>query len=218
MNTFILKMGKTKERPKFIHQATTLEYFCCLRDMPKWSQVLCDQHNGRSYNDFLKWIIEQRYFKDEEKISIKKIAELSAYPSVKISKWLREIYEDIFELNESQPQLFYFAGNITVEFYVKYFDSYCSFKTALPALPRLYESFDFFFIKAKMGTSLFWVRDVQHIIGENDAYVLINLKGGLANVYREFALSKALFEGTLKFMDIYQKYDFEIDGLLLERR
>ena len=40
----------------------------------------------------------------------------------------------------------------------------------------------------------------------------------MVNKYREFALSKALFEGTLGFMDVYQKYEFEIDNLLKERR
>jgi hypothetical protein len=211
-------MNRSKEKPKLIHQATTLEYLYCLGDMPKWSQVLCDQNNGKPYNIFLKWILKQEFFTSDEKISIKKISELSGYPSAKISKWLREIYESIFELNELQPHLFSLSGNVTVEFYIKYFDSHCLIKTSLPAIPRLYESFDFFFVKAKMGISSFWVKDVRHIIGENGTSVLINLQGGLVNVYREFALSKALFEGSLKFMDIYQKYDFEIDQQLLERR
>ena len=211
-------MARIKEKPKLVHQATTLEYLYCLSDMPKWSQVLCDQNNGKSYNDFLKWILQQQFFTTDEKISIKKISEQSGYPSAKISKWLREIYEDIFELNELQPQLFCLAGNVEVEFYFKYFDSYCSFKTSLPALPRLHESFDFFFVKAKMDTSSFWVKDVRHIIGEDKTYVLINLHGGLVNVYREFALSKALFEGTINFRDVYEKYDFEIDNQLRERR
>jgi hypothetical protein len=211
-------MNRSKEKPKLIHQATTLEYLYCLGDMPKWSQILRDQNNGKLYNNFLKWILKQDFFTSDEKISIKKISELSGYPSAKISKWLREIYESIFELNELQSQLFSFSGNVTVEFYIKYFDSYCSIKTSLPTVPRLYESFDFFFVKAKMGISSFWVKDVQHIIGNNGTSVLINLQGGLVNVYREFALSKALFEGSINFMDIYQKYDFEIDQQLLERR
>lgn len=211
-------MTRTKERPKLIHQATTLEYLYSLGDMPKWSLILCDQNNGKSYNDFLKWILRKQFFKDEEKISIKKISEQSGYPTSKISKWLREIYEGIFELNELQPQLFYLKGNVKVEFYIKYFDSYCSFIASLPAVPRMHESIDFFFVKAKIGISSFWVKDVRHIIGENETSVLINLQGGLVNVYREFALSKALFEGSLKFMDVYQKYDFEIDQQLLERR
>jgi hypothetical protein len=211
-------MGRIKERPKFIHQATTLEYLYCLSDMSIWSQVLFDQNNGKRYNDFLKWILENQHLKGDEKRSIKKIAEQSGYPSAKISKWLREIYDGIFELNEEQPQLFYLAGNIKVEFYLKYFDSHCSFITSLPAVPRMHESIDFFFVKAKMGISSFWVNDVSHFITENETSVVVNLTGGMVNVYREFALSKALFEGTLKFMDIYQKHNFEIDQLLLERR
>jgi len=211
-------MPRTKERPKLIHQATTLEYLYCLGDMPKWSKILCDQNNGKPYNDFLKWLLQQQFFGQDEKISVKKISDLSGYPSAKISKWLREIYESIFELNELQPQLFYFDGNIKVEFYIKYFDSHCGFKTSLPVIPRMHESFDFFFVKAKVGMSSFWVADVCNIIGENETSVLINLRGGMVNKYREFALSKALFEGTLGFMDVYQKYEFEIDNLLKERR
>ena len=211
-------MARIKQKPRLVHQATTLEYLYCLGDMSKWSQVLYDHNNAKSYNDFLKWVLLRNYFKDEEKISIKKIAELSGFPSAKISKWLREIYEDIFELNEVDPQLFYLKGDVQVEFHFKYFDSYCSFKTTLPVLPRQYETFDFFFVKAKMGISSFWVKDVCHIIGEGETKVIISLVGGLVSVYREFALSKALFEGTLDFMDIYRKYDFEIDNDLRKRR
>ena len=211
-------MARIKEKTKLVHQATTLEYLYCLADMPKWSQVLYDNNTIKTYYEFLRWIIERQYFKDDEKISIKKIADLSAYPSAKISRWLREIYEDILELNELQPQLFCFEGSAEVEFYFRYFDSHCSFKTALPVLPRLHETFDFFFIKAKIGTSSFWVKDVRHIIGEDKMYVSINLHGGLLNTYREFALSKALFEGTLDFMDVYKKNEFEIDKHLLEIR
>ena len=211
-------MPRIKERPKFIHQAGTLEYMYCLGDMPKWSQALLNQKNAKSYNDFLQWILEKRYFKDDEKMSIKKIAELSGYPAAKISKWLRDIYEDIFQLNEVKPELFYVSGDVLVEFYFKYYDSRCMFKTSLPMLPRLHETLDFFFVKAKMGMSSFWVKDVQHFIGEDKAYIVVFLEGGLPNVYREFALSKALFEGTLDFRDVYQKYDFEIDNLLLKRK
>ena len=211
-------MGRTKERPKLIHQATTLEYLYCLGDMSKWSKLLYEQDNGKPYNDFLQWILSKDYFKNDEKISIKRISELSGYPSAKISKWLREIYEDIFELNETKPQLFRLDGDNKVEFYFRYNDNYCLFKISLPTLPREYETFDFFFVKAKMGISTFWVKDVGHFVAENGVSISISLHGGMVNIYREFALSKALFEGTLKFMDIYHKYDFEIDEQLLKIR
>lgn len=211
-------MGRFKEKKRLIHQATTLEYLHCLGNMQKWSQVLYDHKSAKSYNDFLKWILQRNYFKDEEKISIKKISELSNYPTTKINKWLREIYEDIFQLNDDNPELFYLKGHVQVELHFKYFDSTCSFKISLPVLPRQYETVDFFFIKAKIGFHIFWVKDIQHIIGENKMYIIIFLDGGFANIYREFALSKALFEGTLGIMDIYQKYDFEIDEVLRKRR
>ncbi|MGC4041937.1 MAG: hypothetical protein QM710_14430 [Flavobacterium sp.] len=211
-------MGRTKERPKLMHQANTLGYLYCLGDMKKWSQILCDQNNGKAYSEFLIWLLPQQFFGIEEKISVKRISELSGYPSAKISKWLKEIYEDIFYLNENAPQLFYSPGEVEVEFYFKYFDSHCGFRTSLPSLPRQYESVDVFFVNAKVGTSHFWVKDVRHFIGEERTFVIIYLEGGLLNIYREFALSKALFDGSLGFMDVYQKNQFEIDDLLKQRR
>ena len=62
------------------------------------------------------------------------------------------------------------------------------------------------------------MKDVRHIISENETSVVINLEGGFVNIYREFALSKALFEGAIDTMDVYRKYDFEIDQILRKRR
>lgn len=211
-------MPKTKERPKFIHQATTLEYLFCLQNMSDWSQILSNQDNRKSYNDFLKWILQQQYFKNHEKISIKKISEISEYPSTKISKWLREIYEDILELNEINPSLFCSTKGVEVELHFKYFDNYCSFKTSLLVLPRKYETFEFFFIKAKLGFTSFWVKEVHHTIDDNKGYISVFLEGGILNIYREFALAKAIFEGNLSYFDIYKKFDFEIDEALLRIR
>lgn len=210
-------MPRRKERPKLIHQASTLEYLSCLENMPEWSQILSDQNNGKSYNDFLKWILQNRYFRNEEKINIKKISELSGYTSAKISKWLKEIYDDIFELNENQPSLFYYPKGIEVELYLRYYDNYCSFRTSLPVLPRKYETFAFFFVKAKLDTYYFWVKDVCFRIDESKKDIVISLEGGILNIYRELALSKALFEGSVRTFDVYEKYNFEIDELLKKR-
>ena len=172
---------------------------------------LFDQNNGKRYNDFLKWILENQHLKGDEKRSIKKIAEQSGYPSAKISKWLREIYDGIFELNEEQPQLFYLAGNIKVEFYLKYFDSHCSFITSLPAVPRMHESIDFFFVKAKMGISSFWVNDVSHFITENETSVVVNLTGGMVNVYRELQKYDAKMIMTIHDEIILEVKDEQLD-------
>lgn len=210
-------MPRKKERPKFIHKATTQEYLHCLQNMSKWSEILLFQNNGKGYKDFLKWILENDYFKTSENITITKVSKMSGYPPTKVSKWLQEIYEGIFELNENNPELFYTESGIKVELHIRYYDSYCYFSMTLPAVPRVYESFEFFFVKAKIGWTRFWVKDVEYTVDNNKSSINVFLEGGILNRYREFAVEKALFEGQISFRDEYEKFDFEIDDLILGR-
>lgn len=212
-------MARIKERLKFIHQAKTSEYLYSLGSMPQWSKILLNQNNGKSYNEFLRWIIDQNYFNEQEdKISIKKIAELSGYNSLKISKWLREIYESIFQLNEDNPSLFYKPNEVPVELYFRYFDNHCGLKTSLSAPPRIYEKFKFYFVNAKMGGNYFWVKDIYHHVDNGNHIISIYLQGGVLNRYREFAIAKAEFEGRLSYFDHINKTDWEIDEILLGRK
>ena len=209
-------MARTRQLPKFIHQAKTLEYLYCLKSMQKWSQILIDQNNGKSYNEFLKWILDQNYFKEQEdKISIKKIAELSGFSSSKISKWIRDIYDSIFELSEQYPSLFYKSNEVHANLYFRYFDNHCGLKISLPVLPRIHEKFDFYFVNAKMGSSYFWVKDIYHSIENDTSVVSLYLEGGVLNRYREFALAKAEFERRISYFDRINKLDSEIDEILL---
>ncbi|WP_027383261.1 hypothetical protein [Epilithonimonas caeni] len=207
-------MPRPKKRPKFNHQANTNEYLHCLGSMLKWSEILLNQKNEKAYNDFLNWIITKQYFKDNNEISIKKIAELSGYNSAKISRWLREIYEDILELNQKSPGLFYQEKGFNIELHFKHYDDYCIINLSIPIIPRVYERLEFYFIKAALGTNYFWVKEITHYIEENEAQVVVSLNGGLVNKYREFALEKALFYGNVNFMDVHKKFDFQIDDEL----
>ncbi|QCX52477.1 hypothetical protein [Elizabethkingia sp. JS20170427COW] len=130
---------------------------------------------------------------------------------------MQEIYEGILELNENNPELFYTESGIQVELHIRYYDSYCFFSLTLPMIPRVYESFELFFIKAKMGWTTFWVKDVQYSIDNNKNSIYVLLQGGILNRYQEFALEKALFEGQISFRDEYEKFDFEIGDLILGR-
>lgn len=210
-------MPRKKERPKFIHKASTQEYLHCLQNMPKWSEMLLSQDNGKSYNDFLKWILEKDYCKSNDNLTITQISKMSGYPSAKVSKWLQEIYKGILDLNENNPELFYTESGIQVELQIRYYDSYCYFSMTLPAVPRVYESFEFFFVKAKIGWTRFWVKDVEYTVNNNKININVFLEGGILNRYREFAVEKALFEGQISFTDGYGKFDFEIDDLILGR-
>lgn len=204
-------MSRAKKRPKFNHQASTHEYISCLRSMIKWSEVLLQQNNGKPYNEFLEWIIEKQYFKNIEGIPIKKIAVLSNYSNVKISKWLREIYNDILELNQKNPILFYVEKGFNVELHFEHYDDYCIFNFTLPTVPRIYDRIGFYFIKAAMGTNYFWVKDIMYYIEENEVQIIISLHGNILNKYRELMLDKALFNNEI---NLHDKFHFEIDNEL----
>ena len=55
------------------------------------------------------------------------------------SKWLNTIYDDLFELNCQEPELFVAEGEILCEFYISgYRDGMaCCFNFGLPALPHV---------------------------------------------------------------------------------
>ena len=65
-------------------------------------------------------------------------------------------------------------------------------------------------MKTKVGIDRFWVKKVDHEIGD-ESIITIWLQGGTVNKYREFAVDKALFQGWIHFMDVYHKDEFELD-------
>ena len=210
-------MGRKKIRPKFIFQASTLDYLHCLQSMTAWSSLLLKTNNNKKYVDFLKWMLEHDYLRTYDELSITKISKLSGFTTAKISKYLKEIYDDIFDLNEREPDLFCKKGETKVVLHMKYYDNHCYFSISLPIIPRVHERFNFFFAKAKMGWYNFWVKDIQYDIDNNDTDISIFLIGGILNQYREMAVEKAIFEGRISHIEKYDKYDFEIDDIILGR-
>lgn len=204
----------TKQREKILHHPTTHDLLRCLSQMSKYSKLLIDHAQEKPYTNFLKWLLEHDFFKEHEgKLSIKKLGLDFKADTAKITKWLSAIYEDIFELNYDRPELFQQAG-IPVTLYMKHYDDSCMFNLSLVALPREYETFNFFFVKAKVGIDHFWVNKVEYDVGVESTSVTIWLKGGFVNRFRQFALDKALFLEHIHFMEVFDKTDFEIDDRL----
>ena len=113
-------MGRTKERRKILHEPSTHEIFYCLCGMPSYCKILADQSADKPYIDFLKWLIEKNFYNERtEKISIKKIATDFKSDSTKVTKWIKEIYEEIFELNFDKPELFQGNG-IRLSMYIRH--------------------------------------------------------------------------------------------------
>ncbi|MBC8048322.1 MAG: hypothetical protein H7Y00_16095 [Fimbriimonadaceae bacterium] len=207
-------MKVTKEKTRYIHEPSTYEIFQSLSGMPAYSKILIEQNPDQPYSDFLRWLISKNFYNERtEKIAIKKIASDFNTETTKVTKWLKKIYEQIFELNFNKPELFQKNG-IKVDMYISHYDSSCSFYLSLPILPREFETFRFPFVKGKVGTDYFWVKKVEHEIVEDIASVTLWLVAGFVNKYREFALDKALFQDRIPLMDVYHKHDFELDDEL----
>ena len=207
-------MARTKERRKIVHQPSTHEIFLCLSNMQGYSKILLGQNSQKQYVDFLRWILDKKFYAERtDKITVKKIAIDFKSDAVKVTRWLKEIYEAILDLNYERPDLFQGVG-IKACLYFKNYDNNCSFYTSLPAVPREFESFRSPFVKGKLGIDWFWVKNVEHEISEDDIMISLWLHAGAPNKYREFSLDEAVFKGEIGQFEVYDKYPFEIDDQL----
>ncbi|RZK11549.1 MAG: hypothetical protein EOO43_19285 [Flavobacterium sp.] len=204
-------MCPTKEKRLFIHNPSTLETLYCLRDSPFWAEKLLDDNYG--HKDFLKDLIAKNFYQSEDSPSIKFIASDLSLTATKVSKWIKDIYNDILLLNQLNPEMFRSAGTEHLCHFRNY-DNHQSFSVWLTQTPRNYENVDLYFLKAKMGTDTFMVTEVSHSFFDNRQVVILTLKGGYCNRYREELVQRALFEGVLGFMDTYKKSGYEIDEIL----
>jgi len=94
-------------------------------------------------------LIEVNFFDGRnERRTIKQIANSFEAETSKVTKWIHEIYDDMFELNSTKPELFQATG-IQVDLFMTHYDKSCPLYASLPVLPREFESFQFPFIQLK---------------------------------------------------------------------
>jgi len=195
-------MREIKEMKQSIAEASTHDVFNCLSSLPAYSKILLENTDVKPYTEFLKWLLEKNFFRDSQEMATDVNSD-----SIKLSKWIKQIYMAIFDLNEQRPDLFQ-QGGVKVTLFLRYFERACNFSISIPLLPREFESFYFFFVNVVMDVHHFWVKRIVHEVGSETS---IALEGGYLNRYREFALEKALFQGKLGLMDVIKKDSFEID-------
>ena len=202
---------KSKEKILFLHESSTKEKLYCLSSNQKWSELLIGK--GKNYEQFLQRICQKNFFKDLESNSVTKIGAILGFKPAHITKWIAQIYDDIYELTIEEPNLFK-SSEIRHDCYFHNYDNHARLSIWLPQTPRECERFELDFLKAKLGTYSFWVKTVYHHYENGEYSVHLELNGGNLNRYREILVDKALFKGTLNLMDLYKKDRWEIDELL----
>ena len=120
-----------------------------------------------------------------------------------ISKWLRAIYEDLFELNGSEPELFLADGEILCSFWFSGFreDRSCFLSFGLHALPHVGDHMDCCFVRAALGCDFFYIQGIRHNRQGGKTSITIDCEAGTElNRFREFLLDKARFMNEIGFM------------------
>ena len=133
-----------------------------------------------------------------------------------ISKWIRAIYEDLFELNGSKPELFLADGDILCSFWFSGFreERSCFLSFGLPALPHVGDHMDCCFVRAALGCDFFYIKGIRHNRQGGKTSILIDCEAGVRyNKFREFLLDKARFMNEIGFMTEHNAHPY-LDDML----
>ena len=203
-------MSRQKQREKITHKPSVQDILYSMTNCSDWLELLLKEGKP-SYQDFLNKLFEKALYRGlNQRVSITRIAKELGYTPIKVTKWITEMYEDIFTLNEEKPELFKQEGT-RHELYFKHYDNYAALSLWLKTTPKEHERFSFYFLNAKLGFSTFYISQIHHHYEQCEHRVHIYLEGGFPNSYRSFILDKAQFYRQISLMDIHKKYDFEID-------
>lgn len=136
-----------------------------------------------------------------------------------VNKWLRQIYADIFDLNDKHPEQFVNPGEqmCTLHYYSRAFKSGFWFKLGVKSIPRVGERVDFTFPCAVTDTAVFIVKKVTHRFTHGMTETDIELANEYRNDngYRDLLLDKARFLGLISIEDIFAP-DYVLDNKLMD--
>lgn len=201
-----------KETGKTIIVPTGHEILNSLEDMPQWSKILLN-HTNEIYKDVLTQIIEHDFYRHDDKITLGAIAKQAAIDQGKLKKWLVRIYDDIFDLNYEQPDLFQSTG-IRHQLLLSNMRNHCALNIWLPSTPRQGDIVELYFVRAKLDNYLYTVTRVTYEIAGNETIISLRLEGGFINPYRDWLLHRAEFEQRIGYRDKRDTSELEMDEQL----
>ncbi len=203
---------RRKERTKIIQQTTISDVLYSLSKYPEASRILLSSRDSE-YSAFLENLLKNSFFGDTENYTVKFVAEATGAKREKATKWIRQIYDDIFLLNGEQPDLFKTDGT-KCSLYFNHYDMYCAFYRSLKFIPRQFEYFSWEFVRGKMNRGDFWVKRIEYDLNEEEPIAHIFLDGGVLNLYEVLLKDRALFDGVLDLFDENQLQKFEVSDIL----
>ena len=192
-----------------------------LADQVQWMKLV--RNEDKAYTkliDYLvpKWGPENPLFPND--IEIETVAyyagELNEKPAT-VNKWFRQIYNDIFDLNERHPELFATSDEHLCSFI---YDSRQDrsgfwFNLSVKCVPRVGDCFSFYFVRAVTDTYDFVVKRVTHRSQNGRVEIEIELADGLYNTnsYRNLLIEKARYLRLISIDDLHDS-EYHLDDKL----
>ena len=204
------------------HKQSIKDIMVGLADQIQWMKLIRDE--GKAYTKLIDYLISEwspknDLFTDDIKIrTVAYYADVLKEKPTTVNKWFRQIYNDIFVLNERHPELFATPDQVicTFDYSSKMDHSGFWLSLGVDIVPRVGDCFSLYFVKAVTDTTDFVVNEVTHRHQNGRTEIDIELvdKFHNTNSYRKLLIDKALFLRAISISDTYGS-DWKLDDKLI---
>jgi hypothetical protein len=184
----------------------------CLLNEYQWLNLLSGKQ--RPYDQLIERLIllGEKMEKDDlnEEHKLTNLASCVNEKKPVLTRWLRQLYEDLLTLNFDTPNLFRKDGCSLYHLFCRdpNVKSYANLNLWLEKPLQTYDEFQIFFLKGKISMPHFWVERIHHEYEKLRTTAW--LKVGFANKYRETLLDRAKFENQIGLKPNIIKWIFKL--------
>jgi len=171
---------------------------------PHWIILL--QGRNKPYDRILSdlhYLFQKMNTDEKYDFTVSGISKALSISTSNLSKWSRQLYDDIFELNFTEPELFKTEG-IKFDLNFEAFTEHADLTLWLNVSPRKDEIFKFDFLDARLRFSMFYVEEVDHEFRAGKYSTTVFLGTHTPNTYRRFLHDKALFYHLIGIIESFQ--------------
>lgn len=185
----------------------------------QWLNLLLN--NGKKYQPLLTFLLNTKNLYDYSTFgSINRLSKDSNTTSKNTPTWLKEMYNDLWELNYENPSLFntYNQKECIVSLHADLYKISDSFTLYMNESFSIGNTFDWKFALPKFRTFHFYIESITHIHENGKIKSYLTLRNGSYNSYREYLLDKLSFLDYLSLNEQHSPNKSEVDNLLKENR
>ncbi len=206
-----MKRSKTFVQEEY--KPSTLDVLGCLSSESQWLNLL--KGRNKPYENLLTDLemhFDHKFLNRDYKSSVSGLSEKFGIKTPIFVKWVHQIYNDIFELNSYEPDLFESDG-IMHYLHFSCLDRFVGFTLWLKTPLHQDESFNWIFLKAKLILDFFFIEKVSHKFSNGEHLISVFLVSGFPNVYQKFIYDKAIFYNKIGISESF-RFQFELEDRL----